>query len=268
MNNIKGFILFLSLLFLMPIIIGQLPFPNNEHLSAPVQKEQKLVYASTNPSPSPNLATTPTDKRILLVFTHSHESYKPIVKANSGTEANYDEQFNIFSLRQQMEQYFLTQGIEAKSLEVDLMAENLAQGKKIAQAYHTARPFIEKAIATEPYDLVIDFHRDSVGKKGTTLVNGDTSYAKIAFVVGMEHENYRWNLSQSEKLHAHLNELMPGISRGVMKKEGEGVDGVYNQDLAKEMILVELGGIDNTEQELTQTLDVLTEAVGKLLASE
>ena len=65
-----------------------------------------------------------------------------------------------------------------------------------------------------------------------------------------------------------MNELVPGISRGVIKKEGERVDGIYNQDLSKEMLLIELGGIDNTEEELTRTAAVLTEAISKLLDSQ
>ena len=67
MNNIKRFLVFLLLLFLMPIIIGQLPFPNNEHLSVQVPNEQQLVYASSN--------LVMPSKRVLIAFTHSHEAY-------------------------------------------------------------------------------------------------------------------------------------------------------------------------------------------------
>lgn len=257
MNNIKRFLLFLLILFLMPIITGQLPFPNNEYESVQVPKEQKLVYASTE------LAVP--EKKVLLVFTHSHESYKPIVEASTGVKEVYNEQLNIFSLRESLEQYLTFQGIQPKTLPVDLMTELKKQGKTISQAYKVARPFIADEVALQPYDMVLDVHRDSAGKKVTTLTAGENSYAKIALVVGAEHANYKSNLTYAEKLHTTLNSLVPGISRGVMKKEGEGVDGIYNQDLSPQMVLVELGGIDNTEEELTRTISVLSEAVAKVL---
>ena len=261
MNNIKRCLLFLLLLFLMPIIIGQLPFPNNEHLSVQVPNEQQLVYASSN--------LVMPSKRVLLAFTHSHEAYRPIVEAKSGKkQVDSHNKINIFSLRKMLEEYFSFQGIEAESIDVDLAAENQAQGRSHSQAYKTARTFIADKIAMDQYDLVIDFHRDSARKKTTTLTEGGVSYAKVAFVVGLEHPMHTWNLSYAEQLSQLMNELVPGISRGVIKKEGERVDGIYNQDLSKEMLLIELGGIDNTEEEITRTSAVLTEAISKLLDSQ
>ena len=257
MNNIKRLLFFLLILFLMPIITGQLPFPNNEYESVQVPKEQKLVYASTELSLP--------EKKVLLVFTHSHESYRPIVEASTGMKEVYNEQLNIFSLRETMEKYLSFQGIQPKTLPVDSMTELKSQGKTISHAYKVARPFIADEIALQPYDLILDVHRDSAGKKATTLTAGDVSYAKIAFVVGMEHENHKNNLAHSEKLHAIMNGIVPGISRGIMKKEGAGVDGIYNQDLSPQMVLVEIGGIDNTEEEVTRTISVLAEAVAKVL---
>lgn len=257
MNNIKRFLLFLLILFLMPIVTGQLPFPNNEYESVQVPKEQKLVYASTE------LAIP--EKKVLLVFTHSHEAYKPIVEASTGMKEVYNEQLNIFSLSNVMEEHLTFQGMQPKTLPVDLMTELKKQGKTISHAYKIARPFIADEIALQPYDLILDVHRDSAGKKTTTLTVDNVSYAKIAFVVGMEHANYKSNLAYAEKLHATLNGLMPGISRKIIKKGGEGVDGIYNQDLSPQMVLVEIGGIDNTEEEITRTISVLSEAVANVL---
>ena len=257
MNNIKRLSLFLLILFLMPIITGQLPFPNNEYESVHVPKEQKLVYASTELSLP--------EKKVLLVFTHSHEAYKPIVEASTGMKEVYNEQINIFSLRETMEEYLTFQGIQPKTLPVDLMTELKKQGKPMSHAYKVARPFIADEVALQQYDMILDVHRDSAGKKVTTLTAGDNSYAKVAFVVGMEHANYKSNLAYAEKLHATLNGLVPGISRKIIHKEGAGVDGIYNQDLAPQTVLVELGGIDNTEEEITSTIAVLSEAVAKVL---
>jgi stage II sporulation protein P len=54
-----------------------------------------------------------------------------------------------------------------------------------------------------------------------------------------------------------------GLSRGIFPKYKKDGDGVYNQDLSKNAMLIEVGGIDNTLDELYNTIDVLTEAFSK-----
>ena len=57
------------------------------------------------------------------------------------------------------------------------------------------------------------------------------------FVIGGEHPNYGWNEQLAQNLSEQLNKLVPGISRGILLKEGKGVDGVYNQDLSKNFLM-------------------------------
>lgn len=56
-----------------------------------------------------------------------------------------------------------------------------------------------------------------------------------------------------------VEEQYPGLSRGVIQKEGPGSNGVYNQDLSENAILIEFGGYDNTLEELYRTADVLAD---------
>ncbi|MGG1608238.1 stage II sporulation protein P, partial [Bacillus wiedmannii] len=37
----------------------------------------------------------------------------------------------------------------------------------------------------------------------------------------------------------------------------------YNQDLSGQAILIEVGGVDNTEEELNRSIDVLAKAFGE-----
>ena len=53
-----------------------------------------------------------------------------------------------------------------------------------------------------------------------------------------------------------------------MKKGEPGSNGIYNQDLAPNMILIELGGVENTEEELTRTISILSTAIAKMFSSE
>ena len=44
-----------------------------------------------------------------------------------------------------------------------------------------------------------------------------------------------------------------------------GVDGIYNQDISKNTILIEIGGVDNNITEVFNTLEVLSKAICELI---
>ena len=50
-------------------------------------------------------------------------------------------------------------------------------------------------------------------------------------------------------------------SRGVIPKSGDNVDGVYNQDLSPQALLIEIGGQENNEEEVNRTVSVIAKAV-------
>ena len=55
-----------------------------------------------------------------------------------------------------------------------------------------------------------------------------------------------------------FNEYYPGISRGIYKKEGPGVDGIYNQDISPNSILIEVGGYQNNIEEVFNTIEAIS----------
>ena len=262
LRKLKRFSLLFLFLFSLPIIIGQFPFPNNE-MSTKKPENTHVVYAAADPLPivveEPPYKPDPFN--VLLMFTHSHESYKPIVKQTKGMQAVYDEEMNIFSLQQMMQYYFELNEITPHVVDVDVMNEMKLVDARLPQAYKVARPILKQYLEEREYGLVIDFHRDAVPKKATTYTVNDESYAKVAFVVGAEHPAYEANLAYATMLDKQLNNMLPGISRGILKQQGDHVNGVYNQDLAPNMLLIELGGIDNTEEELHRTMAVLAQAI-------
>ncbi|MEK5185674.1 stage II sporulation protein P [Solibacillus sp. FSL W7-1324] len=262
LRKLKRFSLLFLFLFSLPIIIGQFPFPNNEMTTQKIKSERPhVVYAATEP-----IDTVPEEPKVdpfdvLLMFTHSHESYKPIVKKTKGMQAVYDEEMNIFSLQEMMQHYLELNGLTPHIVDFDVMTEMKQVDATFHQAYKVARPVLAEYLEGSKYDLVIDFHRDSAPKKVTTLTANNEQYAKIAFVVGAEHPAYEANLAYATMLSEQVNRIVPGVSRGIMKKSGTGVDGVYNQDLATNVLLIELGGIDNTEEELQRTMAILAQAI-------
>ena len=137
-----------------------------------------------------------------------------------------------------------------------------------ANSYKASRMFILDKINT--YDTIkylIDIHRDSAKKEMTSVAINGKNYARILFVVGLEHKNYQKNLDLANNINKMFTEKYPGISRGVYKKEGAGVDGIYNQDITGNSMLIEVGGIDNNIDEVMNTINAINDVLVRYINS-
>lgn len=129
-----------------------------------------------------------------------------------------------------------------------------------ASSYKASRIFLEQSITNYPtLKYFIDIHRDSLTKDKTTININNKDYAKVLFIVGLENKNYQANLEFTEKINNKINELYPGLSKGILKKEGQGVNGIYNQDFSPYTILIEIGGMENTTSEVLNTCIAFSE---------
>ncbi|MFC4356088.1 stage II sporulation protein P [Chryseomicrobium palamuruense] len=226
-------------------------------LYLPSQTTQTIAQAEAQPSgnwkeESIAISAAP-NKRLLFLFTHSHEAYPGQADA-SGSIPVYHATKNITTFHPVIEQAFLEKGMQASLLEIDAMQLLSKHQKSFDQAYNVIRPHLLSQIQADSFEYVIDFHRDSAGRKVTALKSPKGSFAKVLFIVGGEHAGYAANLELAKRLSARLEAQIPGISRGVAVKSGIGVDGVYNQDLHPKSLLIELGGIENTQAEVEATI--------------
>lgn len=129
-----------------------------------------------------------------------------------------------------------------------------------AYSYKATRILLEQRKQEYPtLKYFIDIHRDSITKDKTTVTINNKSYAKILFLIGLENPNYQENLIFTEKLNNKLNQKYPNLTKGIYKKGGPGVNGVYNQDFSKYLILVEMGGYQNTPIEVLNSSLALAE---------
>lgn len=132
-------------------------------------------------------------------------------------------------------------------------------GWDYASSYKATRLLIlDKKNKYSSLKYFIDLHRDSVSKELTTVSINDKTYAKVLFVVGLEHDNYKSNLELATNINNLINKYYPNLSRGILKKEGKGVDGIYNQDLSSNSMLIEVGGVDNNIEEVFNTIEALS----------
>ena len=137
----------------------------------------------------------------------------------------------------------------------DVLEEN---GWNYRYSYNASRVYLEEVAKNNPsIKYFIDLHRDSVSKdKTTTTINGK-SYARVMFLVGLEHENYQKNLDLATRLNELISQFDSTLSRGIYQKEGPGVNGIYNQDFNSNTILIEVGGQYNTIEEVANTIEVI-----------
>ena len=164
-----------------------------------------------------------------------------------------------------MASYLLKEKLNSKGLSTIVEDANLSEflnlnGWDHSGSYKASRIFIlDKKNKYSSLEYFIDIHRDSVSKTITTKEINGKSYARILFVVGLEHNNYKENLKTMEEINALTEKYYPGLSRGIYKKEGASVNGIYNQDISTKSILIELGGIDNNIDEVLNTITAIAD---------
>lgn len=166
-----------------------------------------------------------------------------------------------------MTNYIIKEELEKSGLDViiensktsDILDKN---NWSYSYSYKASRIFLNEIVKTYPtLNYFIDLHRDSIPKTLSTVKIGDKSYAKILFLIGLENKNHSDNEIITNAINNYLNANYEGISRGIYYKEGKGVNGVYNQDFHKNTILIEIGGEENTLEEVYNTCYVIAEAL-------
>ena len=142
-------------------------------------------------------------------------------------------------------------------------------GWKYSYSYKASRLLLESARENNPsLKYYIDVHRDSLDKVRTTVdINGKT-YAKTIFLIGLENDNYQENLAFTEEINNLMNTKYPGLSKGIYKKGGEGVNGVYNQDFSNRTILIEIGGYENTPSEVLNSVLAFSECFMEVIKND
>ena len=133
---------------------------------------------------------------------------------------------------------------------------------KYSYSYAASKILLEDAIKKNPgLTYFIDIHRDAMSYDITTTTIGDKKYAKVLFVIGKDNPEYEKNLKMAESINEYIKGINPNLTRGISQKGGSGVNGIYNQNISPNAILIELGGQYNNITEVNNTLNILAEAI-------
>ena len=203
--------------------------------------KKNYYYAIKNPK---------ENKEPLVYIYNTHQTEEYIDNETVYTESIY--------LKQKLEENDITTILEEANIK-DILEEN---NWNYTQSYKASRINLEKIKEHYPsIKIFIDLHRDSVKKQYSTTTIDNKDYAKVLFVIGKEHKNYEKNLEFTTQLNTFIEQNYPTLTKGILQKEGPGVNGIYNQDIAPNIILMEVGGYENTKEEVENTLGIITNII-------
>lgn len=202
------------------------------------------------------------NKQTKNVSNYTIENKEPIIYVyNTHQTENYDG-YSVYDaarlLNDKLNQNGIFSYFEEQSVKVFLDNNNL----KYYKSYTASRKYLNDALEKhKELSYFFDIHRDSVSKSKSTISIGNKSYAKILFVVGTDNPNNEKNKITTSKLNEIIKSKVPGISRGIAYHGGKGYNGIYNQDLSENVFLIEVGGKDNTKEEVENTIEIIIDAI-------
>lgn len=207
--------------------------------------------------PNPTEVSNP---RVYIYNSHQLENY-----STKNLEA-YNITPNVM-----MASYLLKEKLNKLNIPTIVEDSDITEFMKInnwnhADSYKASRFYILETLNNNPnLELIIDLHRDALSHDAATVNINGKDYAKVLFVVGLEHENYESNLNLADKINSLIEKKYPKLTRGIIKKEGENVDGIYNQDINPNMILLEVGGNESSIEEVMNTIDAISVIISEYL---
>lgn len=212
---------------------------------------------------NPNKNTNIEDPILYLYNSHQLENYS--ISNNEIYNIKPNVMLTSYMLQEKLKEYNINSLVEEQDIN-EILRINNWQG---SSAYKASRILINDAInKNSSLKYFIDLHRDSVGYDYTTLKTSEKNYAKIYFVIGLEHDNYEENLKFATTLSNMLNKEIDGISKGILAKKGENVNGIYNQDINSNVLLIEVGGVDNNINEVENTIIILAKVLNNYIRGD
>ena len=234
--NLKVSIQIILKLMIIFLLILYLPTYSIQHVQ--VYKAISTSQTETSTPVATNTSVT-SSHRIHIYNTHQSEEYN-----------GYNVRLVAAYLKECLNQYVYYCDVEENDFENYKNIHHIAYNK----SYIVSKMYLESAVQQNGnYDLIIDFHRDSVDKKYSTVTVNQKSYAKIMFVVGKSSGKFDSVNQLCQTLSQKANEYVEGISRGIMVKQNH-----YNQGLYDHTILIEFGGQSNSKEEVQNTIQVVS----------
>jgi stage II sporulation protein P len=266
---------FSDLLNPIALLNAELPglkrFVQQSEESSTVQNEEVPVPAvpvSALPDQPPQRMSTATTSQRPAVFvyqTHNRESWVSEVEGSSTGDVQHPTR-NITLVGRHFADQLEKIGIPVFYDQTDHTGILRKNDQKYSLSYAVSAQTVAAAQKEHPQiEYIFDFHRDSLGRKNTTVTIDGEDYAKIMFVIGKHNEHWEENLAFAERLQELLEKKYPGLCRPIaVYPKGSSHNGEYNQSLSPNALTVEIGGRENTLEESNRTVELLADAFAEI----
>lgn len=149
-------------------------------------------------------------------------------------------------------------GIVSLVEDKDIIKETKRRGLDYVGTYAVSFDYL-KARKDEYNSLeyFFDLHRDSITGDASREKIKNKNYASMMFLVGANFDGYNKNLNNVRKMEAYLNKKYPGLARSTYIQKHSS----FNQYYSPNMFLVEIGGPENTLEEVYNTTVALADTI-------
>ncbi|XID95406.1 stage II sporulation protein P [Paenibacillaceae bacterium WGS1546] len=198
---------------------------------------------------------------VFIYHSHNRESFYPELGAD--VKSPDSKTVNITNVGKRLADQLEKLGVGASHSSKDYPTS--IEGYNWNNSYKYSRQTVKQALASNgELRFFFDIHRDSQRRGKTTATIDGKDYAQVYFIVGHRNPDWRENEAFANRIHEKLEEQYPGLSRGVWGKTAANGNGEYNQSLAPNSVLLEIGGVDNTLEECYRTADALAGIIAEL----
>ncbi|HPE14740.1 MAG TPA: stage II sporulation protein P [Bacilli bacterium] len=216
---------------------------SNVNISNPITFISNSFKDIRNDNISSDMTKLVSSPTIYIYNTHQQEQY------DSANLKDYNIELTVLTssyiLKECLEDNSVYAVVEETNMRRFLSERNLSYDK----SYQLSRELLLKRKQEYPtLNYYIDIHRDSVSGDNSKIIIDDKTYARPMFVIGINNKEYQKNLSLMKALNNGFNQFNEKLSRGVYKRNA-----TYNQDISTNAILIEIGGVDNTVDEVYNT---------------
>ncbi|WP_424766728.1 stage II sporulation protein P [Paenibacillus sp. sgz302251] len=229
------------------------------------QPQPEVVDKPTvQPGTDKDAAGKPTtgERKVAFIYhSHNRESWYPELDDKSKDPNSTTK--NITLIGKRLAQKLEEAGVGAQHSNTDY--PTAIPDYRWELSYKYSMKTVKEAMASsKDLKFFFDLHRDSQTRKYTTVDIDGQSYAQVYFVIGHRNPNWRENEAFATEIHKALEKKYPGISRGIWGKTAATGNAEYNQSLASDSVLIEVGGVDNTLEESYRTVDALAKAIAEI----
>ncbi|REE93084.1 stage II sporulation protein P [Paenibacillus taihuensis] len=239
------------------------PADNSSTDDTPAVPDKGTTETDTGKTPTTDEPAKPTTggRNVIFIYSsHNRESWFPEVTSKKLAESPTK---NVTLLGKRLASQLKAGGIGTLQSSTDY--STTVKNYNWLLSYKYSKQTVVSAMAKDKnLSYFFDIHRDSLGRKNTTVTIDGVTYAQVFLVIGLANPHWEQNEALANKIHEELEKKYPGLSRGVLGKTKASGNGEYNQSLSPHSVLIEVGGVDNTLKESYRTIDVLAKVISDI----